>query len=82
MTDHISEVSQRYYRCYLIKGEHIVRHEEVHTPDDDSAVKKAREILEASEFLEIEVWRGTERVASIAKDDGLSIDRTDARRCN
>jgi hypothetical protein len=73
-------MTERYYRCYLIKDEHIVAHEGVHTPDDDAAVEKAREILEASKFSEIEVWRGTERVASIAKDDRLSIDRTDVRR--
>ena len=73
MTYHVSEVRERYYRCYLIKDEHIVRHEEVFGPDDDVAIDKAREILEASKFLSIEVWRGTERVASIAKDDGFSL---------
>ena len=75
MTHHVSEVRERYHRCYLIKDEHIVRHEEVFSPDDDAAIDKAREILEASKFLAIEVWRGTERVASIAKDDGFSFDR-------
>jgi hypothetical protein len=76
MTHHVSEIGERYYRCYLIKDEHVVAHEEVFRPDDDAAIDKAREILESSKFLAIEVWRGTERVASIAKDDRffLSID--------
>ena len=56
MTHHVSEVRERYHRCYLIKDEHIVRHEEVVSPDDDAAIDKAREILEASKFLAIEVW--------------------------
>jgi hypothetical protein len=73
-------MTERYYRCYLIKDEHVVAHEGVHTPDDDAAVEKARDILEASKFLEIEVWRGTVRVASITKDDRLSVDRTNVYR--
>jgi hypothetical protein len=73
MTHHVSEIRERYYRCYLIKDEHIVRHEEVFSHNDDAAIDKGREILEASKFLAIEVWRGTERVASIAKDDGFSL---------
>jgi hypothetical protein len=79
MTEHISEISERYYRCYLIKDAHIVTHEEVFSHDDGAAIEKAREILEASKFLEIEVWRGSARVASIAKHDALSIDRSDVR---
>jgi hypothetical protein len=72
MTDQVRE-NEQYYRCYLIKDEHIVTHEEVFSHDDDAAIEKAREILEASKFLEIEVWRGAERVASIAKPAGLTL---------
>jgi hypothetical protein len=75
MTYHLSEIRKQYYRCYLIKDEHIVRHEEVFSHDDVAAIEKAREILGASMFLTIEVWRGTECVASIAKDNSFSIDQ-------
>ena len=79
MTHHASEVRERYYRAYLIKDEHIVGYENVFSHDDDAAIEKAREILKASKFLTIEVWRGNECLASVAKHDALSIDRTDVR---
>jgi len=69
MTHHVSGVRERYYRCYLIEDEHIVGHQEVFSHNDDAAIEKAREILEASTFVEVELWRGTERVASIAETD-------------
>jgi hypothetical protein len=34
-------VSERYYRCYLIKDEHIMTHEEVFSRDDDTAIERA-----------------------------------------
>jgi hypothetical protein len=71
----ISEGPERYYRCYLVKDEHIVGHEVVFGRDDDAAIEKAREILEASTFLTIEVWRGAERIASIGKSADLFADR-------
>ncbi|MBA4098878.1 MAG: hypothetical protein C0484_19200 [Rhodospirillum sp.] len=79
MTHHASEVRERYYRAYLIKDKHIVGYENVLSHDDDAAIEKAREILKASKFLTIEVWRGNECLASVAKHDALSIDRTDVR---
>ena len=73
MPNSVSAIRERYYRCYLLRDEHIVGHEEVFGPDDDAAIGRAREILEASELPTIEVWRGAECVASIAKDDGLTL---------
>jgi len=79
MTHYVSEVRERYYRAYFIKGEHIVGYENVFSRDDDAAIEKAREILKASKFTTIEVWRGNDCLASVAKHDALSIDRTDVR---
>jgi hypothetical protein len=79
MTHDGSEVRERYCRAYFIRDEHIAGYEKVFSPDDDAAIEKAREILKASEFLRIEMWRGNECLASVAKHDALSIDRTDVR---
>jgi hypothetical protein len=73
MTDYATRISERYYRCYLIKGQHIVGHETIFRPDDDAAIEKARQILETSNFLQIEVWSGARRIASIAKDDSFFL---------
>jgi hypothetical protein len=73
MTDFATRTSERYYRCYLIKDQHIVGHEAIFRPDDDAAIEKARQVLETSNFLQIEVWSGAQRIASIAKDDSFSV---------
>ena len=77
MPNSVSATRERYYRAYFIKDDHIAGYENVLSHDDDAAIEKAREILKSSEFLTIEVWRGNECLASVAKHDGLSIDRTD-----
>ena len=77
MTHDGSEARERHYRAYFIKDEHIAGYETVFSRDDDAAIEKAREILIASKFMTIEVWRGNECLASVAKHNGLSIDHTD-----
>jgi hypothetical protein len=59
----------RYYRCYFIQADRIVGHEDVFSADDDSAIEKARELLNAGTLRKIELWRGKERVAILEKDD-------------
>jgi hypothetical protein len=50
-----------------MRNEHIVGYQEVFRHDDDAAIERSEEILKVSTFWEIELWRGTERVASIAE---------------
>jgi hypothetical protein len=56
-------------RCYFIQADRIVGHEDVFSADDDSAIEKARELLNAGTLRKIELWRGKERVAVLEKDD-------------
>ena len=75
MTHDGSETRERYYRAYFIRDEHIAGYEKVFSHDDDAAIERAREILKASEFRTIEVWRSNECLASVAKHDALTIDQ-------
>ena len=58
-----------YYRCYFIQDDRIVGHEDVYSRDDDGAIEKARELLNAGTLRMIELWRGKERVAVLEKDN-------------
>ncbi|HET9396434.1 MAG TPA: hypothetical protein VFO36_10285 [Nitrospiraceae bacterium] len=39
MTHHVREPSGRYYRCYLMRNEHIVEYQEVFSYDDDAGIE-------------------------------------------
>jgi hypothetical protein len=41
----------RYYRCYFIQDDRIVDHEDLYSRDDDGAIEKARELLNAERFV-------------------------------
>ena len=47
-----------HYRGYFMKDEHIVAPAIMEATDDAEALRKARELLSASQFLRIEVWHG------------------------
>ena len=48
-------------------GRSHCRHEDVYSRDDDSAIEKARELLNAGTLRMIERWKSKERVAVLEK---------------
>lgn len=60
-------IRERYYRCYLIEDDRIVRPQDVFSYDNAGAIEQAEEILATTHYLSIEVWRGHECVATVNK---------------
>jgi hypothetical protein len=65
-------IRERYYRCYLLRDDHVARHEDVFSYDDLGAIEKAEGILAGAEHLSIEVWRGRQHVATVNKNIALA----------
>jgi hypothetical protein len=55
-----------HYRGYFMKGEHIAAPENIDAADDAQAMLKAAELLSTSQFVRIEVWKGSRLVASLS----------------
>jgi hypothetical protein len=55
-----------HYRGYFMKDGHIVAPAIVEAPDDAEALRKARELLSASQFLRLEVWHGSRLVGALS----------------
>lgn len=62
-------MTDRYYRCYFIKDLHVVAVEQFHCADDSAAMLRASTILNASEFLSIELWQEGRMVGQLAHAD-------------
>ena len=58
---------ERYYRCYFVSNDHIFGYRHVLSEDDVSAIESLEEILAATEYLSVELWRGKECVAKLDK---------------
>lgn len=67
-----ASMTDRYYRCYFIKGDHIATVEELHCSDDSAALLYASSILNASEFLSIELWQEGRMVGQLSRPDGTA----------
>jgi hypothetical protein len=65
---------ERYYRCYFIRNDRIARHEDVYCYEDEGAIEKVREILAASEYLSVELWRGKDCIARLDKPHPAAAD--------
>jgi len=55
-----------HYRCYFMRGEHIVAPKSIDAGDDAGAMLKASELLSTSQFSRIEVWHETRLVGVLS----------------
>jgi hypothetical protein len=60
-------VSDKHYRCYFIRDDHVVAVEQLDCADDASALLRASTILNASEFLSIELWREARLIGHLSR---------------
>ena len=64
-----------YYRCYFTKDDRIVGYVNIFAENDDEAIDQSRKILSAARYLSVELWRGTECVATLEKEAPETSDR-------
>jgi hypothetical protein len=71
-------MSDKHYRCYFIKDDHVVSVEQLDCPDDAAALLRASTILNASEFLSIELWQETRLVGHLSQQPSETAEHKQA----
>jgi hypothetical protein len=55
------------YRIYLLEGDHIAAVKACECVNDADALVEADAVLQASEYLAVEIWNGPRRVGMLNK---------------